>query len=149
MIVALGNKTPQIAESAFVSEYASVIGDVKIGEYCAAFPGAVMRGDLGGIRIGNYVLIEDNAVVHCDSRGLDIGDDVTLGHGAVVDCRRIGSGVLVGMNATVLHHVEIGDSCIIAAGAVVPEGMIIPEDSFVVGVPAKIMARVSDRQWKW
>jgi carbonic anhydrase/acetyltransferase-like protein (isoleucine patch superfamily) len=58
MIVALGNKTPQIAESAFISDYASVIGDVKIGDYCAAFPGAVIRGDLGGIGIGNYVLIQ-------------------------------------------------------------------------------------------
>jgi carbonic anhydrase/acetyltransferase-like protein (isoleucine patch superfamily) len=149
MIVALGNKTPQIAESTFISEYASVIGDVKIGEYCAAFPGAVIRGDLGGIGIGNYVLIEDNAVVHCGSQGLDIGDDVTLGHSAVVECRRVGNGVLVGMNATVLHRVEIGDSCIIAAGAVVAEGMIIPKDSFVAGVPAKIIGRVSDRQWKW
>ncbi|MBM4463721.1 MAG: gamma carbonic anhydrase family protein [Chloroflexi bacterium] len=149
MIVALGSRSPRIAESAFISEYASVIGDVQIGEYSAAFPGAVIRGDLGGIKIGNYVLIEDNAVVHCDSQGLDIGDDVTLGHGAVVDCRKIGSGVLVGMNATVLRHAEIGDSCVVAAGAVVAEGMIIPKDSFVAGVPAEIIGSVNDRQWKW
>jgi len=32
----------------------------------------------------------------------------------------------MGMNATTLHNSKIGDNCIIAAGAVVPEGIKIP-----------------------
>jgi len=149
VIRALCNKTPKIAESAFISESAYVIGEVEIGENCAIFPGAVIRGDFGGIRIGKNVVIEDNAVVHGAPPCLDIGDDVIVGHGAVVNARKIGNKVLIGMNATVLHEVETGDRCIIAAGALVGEGMKIPSGSFVAGVPAKIIGEASEKQLKW
>lgn len=149
MIRALGDKTPKIAESAFISERAYVVGEVEIGENCAVLPGAVVRGDFGGIRIGKNVVIEDNVVVHGAPPCLDIGDDVTIGHGAVVNARRIGSKVLIGINATVLHQVETGDRCIIAAGAMVGEGMKIPSDSFVAGVPAKIIGKATEKQLKW
>jgi carbonic anhydrase/acetyltransferase-like protein (isoleucine patch superfamily) len=149
MIRALGNKVPKIAESAFVSEAAYIIGDVEIGEKCAAFPGAVVRGDFGPIRIGSYVLIEDNVVIHGAPSGLDIGDGVTLGHGAVINSRRIGSKVLIGMNATILHDSEIGDHCIIAAGSVVGQGMKVPDGSFVAGVPGRIVGKATEEQLKW
>jgi len=149
LIRALGDKTPNITESAFISESAYIVGEVEIGENCIVLPGAVIRGDFGGIRIGKNVVIEDNAVVHGASPCLDIGDDVTIGHGAVVNARRIGSKVLVGMNATVLHQVETGDRCVIAAGAVVTEGMKIPSDSFVAGVPAKVIGKTTEKQLKW
>jgi len=149
MIRSLGNKVPRIAKSAFVSEGAYIIGDVEIGEGCAAFPGAVVRGDFGLIRIGSNVMIEDNVVVHGAPSGLDIGDGVTLGHGAVINSRRIGSKVLIGMNATILHDSEIGDNCIIAAGAVVGQGMKVPDGSFVAGVPGRIVGKATKEQLQW
>ena len=149
MIRALGDKVPRIAESAFISEGAYIIGDVEIGERCAAFPGAVVRGDFGPIRIGNDVMIEDNVVLHGAPSGLDIGDGVTLGHAAVVNSRRIGSKVLIGMNATILHDSEIGDRCVIAAGAVVGQGMKVPDGSFVAGVPGRIVGKATKEQLKW
>ena len=149
MIRSLGNKVPRIAKSAFVSEGAYIIGDVEIGEGCAAFPGAVVRGDFGLIRIGSHVMIEDNVVVHGAPSGLDIGDGVTLGHGAVINSRRIGSKVLIGMNATILHDSEIGDNCIIAAGAVVGQGMKVPDGSFVAGVPGRVVGKATKEQLQW
>lgn len=149
MIRALGNKVPRIAASAFISEGAYIIGDVEIGEGCAAFPGAVVRGDFGPIRIGSNVMIEDNVVVHGAPSGLDIGDGVTLGHGAVINSRSIGSRVLIGMNATILHDSEIGNRCIIAAGAVVGQGMKVPDDSFVAGVPGRIVGKATREQLQW
>lgn len=149
MIRALGNKVPRVAESAFISEGAYIIGDVVIGEGCAAFPGAVVRGDFGPIRIGANVMIEDNVVVHGAPSGLDIGDGVTLGHGAVINSRFIGSKVLIGMNATILHDSEIGNRCIIAAGAVVGQGMKVPDDSFVAGVPGRIVGKATKQQLQW
>ena len=62
---------PRIAESACISNMASVIGDVEIGEDSSVWPGAVVRADYGGVvlgggmKIGNNVHIEDNVVVHC------------------------------------------------------------------------------------
>lgn len=149
MIRALGDKVPRIAESAFISEAAYIIGNVVIGERSAAFPGAVVRADYGPIRVGDDVLIEDNVVLHGDPNGLVIGDSVTLGHGAVVNSRRIGHHVLIGMNATVLHDAVIGNRCIIAAGAVVGEGMMVPDGSFVTGVPGRVKGKVTQAQMWW
>ncbi len=141
MIRSFNGKTPRVAESAFVSEWAYVVGDVEIGENSSVWPGAVVRGDFGKIVIGRNTHVEDNSVLHAGT-DLEIGDNVMIGHSVVVHCARIGNNVLVGNNATVLDNVEIGDSCIIAANAVVTPGEKIPSGSFMVGVPAKITGQV-------
>ncbi|MNY58273.1 putative lipopolysaccharide biosynthesis O-acetyl transferase WbbJ [compost metagenome] len=41
------------------------------------------------------------------------------------------------MGATVLNGAQIGARCLIGANALVREGMVVPDGSFVVGVPAK------------
>lgn len=152
MIETFDGTTPRIAASAFVHPLALVRGDVQIGELCIVHPGAVINADRAAIRVGNRVMIEDNCVVHAGlyedwRRGsrtpLTIGDDVIVGHGAVVHCIRIGDRVMIGMNATILQNVEIGDNCVIAAGAVVPEGEQILPGSFVAGVPAKTRGKLS------
>ena len=142
MIRAFRGKTPKIADSAFVSEFAYVIGDVEIDDESAVWPGAVVRGDFGSIRIGKNCHIEDNAVLHA-WKPMTIGDNVTVGHSAVVHCLRIGENVLVGNNATILDDAEIGNFCIIGANSMVRAGQKIPDRSFVVGVPAKIKAQFS------
>jgi carbonic anhydrase/acetyltransferase-like protein (isoleucine patch superfamily) len=154
MIRSFNGKTPRIAASAFVSEAAYVVGDVDIGEGSSVWPGAVVRGDFGAIRIGSHVCVEDNCVVHSGTPSspvgdVDIGDRVLLGHGAVLNGRRIGSYVLIGMNATVLHDTEIGDECIIAAGSLVGQGMIVPDSSFVVGIPGRIKGETTEEQLWW
>ena len=148
MIRSFNGKMPRIAETAFISEAAYIVGDVEIGDYSNVWPGAVLRGDFAAIRIGRYVDIEDNSTLHAGT-DMEIKDNVIVGHGAMVHSSKVGSGVLIGINATTLHNSEIGDHCIIAAGSVVTEGMVIPADSFVVGVPAKIKSRITDKQKGW
>ncbi len=142
MIRSFNGKIPSIAESAFVSEAAYVIGDVEIGEGSSVWPGAVIRGDFAEIKIGRNNLIEDNCVLH-SGIPMEIGDNNTIGHGVVVHGLRIGNSNLIGMNATVLDNVEIGDHCVIGAGCLVSQGMKIPDYSFVVGVPAEIKRQIS------
>jgi len=154
MVRSFNGKTPRIAKSAFVSEAAYVIGDVEIGEESSVWPGAVIRADFGKITIGRNTAVEDNCVVHSGSRSalvgdVFIGDRVIVGHGAVLNCRKIGDYVLVGMNATILHDSEIGSNCVISACCLVGQGMRIPEDSFVVGVPGKIKGRPTPEQLWW
>lgn len=134
---------PRVAESTFVSKSACIVGDAEIGERCLIMPGAVIRADFASIKVGNNVWVEDNTVLHSAPPGLEIGNDVTIGHGAVVNGRKVGNKVLIGINASVLHEVEIGDNCIIAAGAVVTQGVKIPDGSFVAGVPAKVTGEAS------
>ena len=153
MIRSLNGKTPKIAESAFISEAAYIVGDVEIGENSSVWPGAVIRGDFGKIKIGQNSAIEDNCVIHSGSpSGLGdivIGDNVHIGHGAVLNCHKVGNSTLLGMNCTILHDVEIGEFCVIAAGCLVTQGMKIPDRSFIVGVPGKIKGEVLPKQLWW
>jgi carbonic anhydrase/acetyltransferase-like protein (isoleucine patch superfamily) len=154
MIRSFNGKTPKIAESAFVSEAAYVIGDVEIGEESNVWPGAVIRGDLFSIKIGRNVSIEDNCVIHAGPPSafigeLTVGDRVIIGHGAVIHCRSIGNNVLVGMNATILQDAEIGNDCVIAAACLVGQGVNIPDNSLVVGVPGKIKGKPTEQQHWW
>ena len=153
MIRSFNEKTPKIAESAFVSEAAYVVGDVEIGDNTSVWPGAVIRADFDKITIGRNTAVEDNCVIHSGSPSgpgdVVIGDNVVIGHGAVLNCRKIGSSVLIGMNSTILHDAEIGDFCIIAAGCLVSQGMKIPDKSFVVGVPGKIKGEPTAQQLWW
>ncbi len=154
MIRSFNGKTPRIAGSAFVSEAAYIIGDVEIGENSNVMPGAVIRADMGRISIGSFVSVEDNCVIHSGSRNapvgdVGIGDRVLIGHGAVLNCRSIGNHVLIGMNATLLHDAEIGNYCIVAACAMVGQGMKVPDRSFVVGIPGKIAGPPTEDQLWW
>ena len=156
MIRSLGDKKPKIAESVFVSEAAYVIGEVEIGENSSVWPGAVIRADFGSIKIGKNTAIEDNCVIHSGTMSnetqceeVTIGDDVHIGHGAVLHCRKIGNGVLIGMNATILHDTEIGNYCVIAAGCLVKPEMKIPDRSFVAGVPGRVMGKATDEHLWW
>lgn len=145
MIKTYNEKTPEVPDSAFVSETALVMGRVIIGERSGIWPGAIVRGDFATIRIGEGTIIEDNVVVHT-GQDQSIGDNVIVGHGAVIHCKSIGNNSLIANNATVLDDAEIGSFCIIGAGAVVSPGMIVPDRSLVFGVPAKIAGEVKDRQ---
>jgi carbonic anhydrase/acetyltransferase-like protein (isoleucine patch superfamily) len=156
MIRSLGDKKPKIAESAFVSEAAYIIGEVEIGEHSSVWPGAVIRADFGSITIGENTAVEDNCVIHSGTLSktefreeVIIGDNVHIGHGAVLNCRRIGDRVLIGMNATILHDVEIGNNCIIAAGCLVKQGAKIADGSFVAGVPGRVMGKATKEQLWW
>jgi carbonic anhydrase/acetyltransferase-like protein (isoleucine patch superfamily) len=152
MIRSFNGKTPRIADSAFVSEAAYIVGDVEIGENSSIWPGAVIRADGGLIVIGENTAVEDNCVIHSaepSNPDVFIGDNVNFGHGAVIHGHKIGNNVLVGINAVILQDAEIGDFCLVGAGCVVSEGMIIPDNSFVVGVPARIQGKVPEKLMHW
>jgi carbonic anhydrase/acetyltransferase-like protein (isoleucine patch superfamily) len=153
VIRSINGKMPEIAESAFVSEAAYIVGDVEIGENAIVWPGAVLRGDFGKIKIGQNTAVEEGCVIHSGSLSgagdVLIGNNVTIGHGAVLNCRKIGNNTLIGMNSTILHDVEIGNFCIIAAACLVSQGMKIPDKSFVAGVPGKIKGEASAQQLWW
>jgi carbonic anhydrase/acetyltransferase-like protein (isoleucine patch superfamily) len=52
------------------------------------------------------------------------------------------------MRVTLLNNVKIGSQSIVAAGAVVTEGTIIPPRSLVMGIPAKIKREVTEAEIK-
>lgn len=145
MIKNYKNIKPEIAEGVFVAENASVIGKVKIGNGCSVWFGAVIRADSDYIVIGENTNIQDNCTVHTAfDYGVKIGNGVTVGHNAVVHGCTVGDNTLIGMNSTILNGAEIGRNSIVGAGALVTEHKKFPDNSLIIGVPAKAVAVLDD-----
>ena len=144
MIRSFNGKTPIIHETAFVSEAAYVVGEVVVGKNSGIWPGAVVRADFGPIVIGENTMVEDNSVVHSGGP-LTIGNNIIIGHGVVVHCKTVGDNTLLGNNATVLDDAVIGKNCIVAAGSLVRPETVIPDFSFVAGVPAVVKRQVPQK----
>ena len=131
----------------FIAPNASVMGNVTFGEDVSVWYGAVIRADVEAIIIGDRSNIQDTAVLHADPGDPTvIGNDVTVGHGAIIHGAIVGDCSLIGMRATVLNKAKIGKNCIIGACALVTEGMVIPDNSLVMGVPAKVIKQISEHQ---
>ena len=145
MIRTLEGVTPKVADTAWVSEFAYVVGNVEIGEYASIWPGVTIRGDSpNAIVIGDYVNIQEGSVIHGD--GLTIEDHVSVGHSVVVHCDLVGRGSLLGNNCTILNRVTLGESCLIAANTVVLSGTQVPVRSFMTGAPGSVKRQVTDKQ---
>jgi carbonic anhydrase/acetyltransferase-like protein (isoleucine patch superfamily) len=135
---------PTIAVSAYIDPSAQIIGDVVIGERSSVWPNASLRADNGTIRIGADTNIQDNSALHLDvGVPLTIGDRVTVGHSVVLHGCIIEDDALIGIGAIVLNKARIGRGAVVAAGSLVPEGMQVPPDTLVVGVPAKARRAVT------
>lgn len=137
----------QTPGNCFKANSAVITGDVTIGELCSFWFNAVVRGDVAPITIGRRTNVQDGAVIHCDSDVPSIiGDDVVIGHGAIVHGAQVGNRCLIGMGATVLSQTKLGDDCFVAAGAVVPPGLVVPNGMMVMGVPGRIVRPVKETE---
>jgi acyl-CoA synthetase (AMP-forming)/AMP-acid ligase II/carbonic anhydrase/acetyltransferase-like protein (isoleucine patch superfamily) len=145
-IFALGEDTPQIDDSAYVADGATVIGKVVLAKDARVWPHAVLRGDNGEtIEVGIRSNIQDGAVLHTDpGLMLRIGEDVNVGHQAMLHGCSIGDGTLIGVQAVVLNGASIGRNCLVGAGAVVTERKVFPDNSLIVGAPAKVLRELSE-----
>lgn len=142
---------PRIHPSCFVEQSAQVIGDVEMGEGSSIWFNTVVRGDVQPIRIGRRTNIQDLSMVHVhhDNHPTTIGDDVTVGHHVVLHGCTVGHRVLVGMGAVLMDGVEVGDDCIIAAGALLTPGTRIPAGTLAIGSPAKPKRPLTPDEREW
>jgi carbonic anhydrase/acetyltransferase-like protein (isoleucine patch superfamily) len=128
----------------WIADTASVIGKVRLHTNVSIWFGSVLRGDNEWIEIGTRSQIQDNATLHTDPGfPLAIGRDCVIGHNVVLHGCTIGDASLIGMGAIVLNGAKIGANCLVGAGALVTEGKVYPDDSVILGAPAKA-ARESD-----
>ena len=132
----------------FLAPTSVVVGDVELGDRVSVWYTSVVRGDVHRIRIGADCNIQDGAVLHgqLGEWPVELGKRVSVGHQATIHGAIIENDVLIGIGARVLDGCRIGAQSLIAAGAVVREGTIVPPRSLVVGVPAKVKRELSDRE---
>jgi carbonic anhydrase/acetyltransferase-like protein (isoleucine patch superfamily) len=127
----------------YIAPGAQVIGSVILGAGASLWFNCVLRADDERIEIGAGSNIQDGSVVHCDAGAPTIvGRDVTVGHMVMLHSCVIDDETLIGNGAIVLDRARIGRHCIIAAGALVTPDREIPDDSVVMGAPAKIVRQV-------
>lgn len=126
--------------SAFIHPLAFVCGRVTLGSRVSIWPYVVLRGDTESIDVGDESNIQDGTVVHADEgKPTRIGKRVGIGHRAIIHGSMIEDNCLIGMGAILLNGVQVGTGSVIAAGAVCKEGMVIPPNSLVMGVPGRIV----------
>ena len=137
-------KRPQVHETAFVAETASLIGDVTVEAGASVWYGAVLRADYGPIIVRAGANVQDGSVLHGPpDHVIEIGAGATIGHLCVVHGATIGEEALIANGATVLDNAKVGARAMVGAGAVVPSGMEIPPETLVVGVPAKVKGPIA------
>jgi carbonic anhydrase/acetyltransferase-like protein (isoleucine patch superfamily) len=141
----LDGKSPQLGDGAWVADSAQVIGAVEMAPNASVWFGAVVRGDTETIRIGRNSNVQDLSVLHADiGMPLTIGDNVTVGHQVMLHGCTIGDGALIGIQSVVLNGAKIGRNCIVGAGSVVTEGNEFPDNSLIIGSPAKVVRTLDD-----
>jgi carbonic anhydrase/acetyltransferase-like protein (isoleucine patch superfamily) len=136
-----------MGQSNYIAPGAQLVGNVELGENASVWHNAVIRADDRKIVIGAESNIQDNATLHVET-DLDIyiGHGVTVGHNAIVHGCTVGDNTVIGMGAIVMNRVAIGENCIIGAGAVVTENQKIEAGSLVLGVPGKIVRKLTEEQ---
>jgi carbonic anhydrase/acetyltransferase-like protein (isoleucine patch superfamily) len=128
----------------YVAPGAVVVGDVVMAPGVNIWFGSIVRGDLARISLGARLNVQDGCVIHTDAdQPQDIEEGVVIGHGAILHGRRIGRDTLVGIGARLLTGSDIGEECLIAAGAVITENRRIPPRSVVMGVPGRIVREIT------
>jgi len=139
-------KKPVLGKGTYVSELATVIGDVLIGDNCYIGHGAILRGDYGQIQIDKESAVEEGVIVHAPPGDRNhIGKRVTIGHGAVVHGKYIGDFAVIGMGAIISIWSEIAEKTIVAEGSVVKMQQKIPAKVVVAGNPAKIVREINSK----
>ena len=147
MILSFKNKSPKIHPSVFIAPGAHVIGDVSIGEGSSVWFTAVLRADIQQIKVGKITNIQDGCLLHVDrDKPCILGDGIVMGHQATAHACHVEDGVLIGIGSRILSGAQIGAFSLIGAGAVVLEDAVIPEFSLVLGVPGKVVRRLTPKE---
>ena len=147
MIYSLDERQLQTEGDYWIADNATVIGSVVLKNNASVWFNVVIRADNDTITIGENSNIQDGSVLHTDAGvPLTVGNNVTVGHKVMLHGCTIGDNTLIGINAVVLNHAKIGKNCIIGANALITERQEIPDNSLVVGSPAKVVKMVSEGQ---
>lgn len=146
-LYSLGDLSPSLSPTAWVAPSADLIGDVRLGNRCSVWFGAVIRADNTPIVLGDETNFQDGAIGHSDPGApLTLGARVTVGHQAILHGCTVEDEALIGMGARILNGATIGAQCIVGAGALVTEGKVFEPRSLIVGSPARAVRQISEEQ---
>ena len=104
-----------------------------VGDFCHF-------GAPGGIIIGNDVIMGSFVSFHSENHNFQDTSKLIREQGVNSKGIILGNNIWVGARVTFLDGCEVGDNCVVAAGAVV--NGIFPANSVIGGVPAKVLKAI-------
>ena len=147
----------------FISDNVQIGNNFQIGSNCSISDGVIIKDNVKisnnvsiehGVIIGNNTIIQSGAVIGSDGFGtvrdgnkhlnfphigkVIIGNDVWIGSNTTIDRGSIGD-TLIGDNTKIdnliqiAHNVQIGKSCLIAAGAAIAGTTVIGDNVSIGG----------------
>ncbi len=122
-----------------LGEHITIGNQVGIGEFA-------YLGGAGGLSIGDECIIGQYFSCHPENHHFSDIDTAIRLQGTERKGITVGKNCWIGSKVSILDGVEIGESCVIAAGAVVTKSM--PSFSVIGGVPARVIKSRLDSSGK-
>ncbi|MCG8502969.1 MAG: gamma carbonic anhydrase family protein [Sphingomonadales bacterium] len=147
-VIPFQDMTPEIADDAFIAPGAHVIGDVTIGARSSIWFNTVLRGDVADIVIGEGTNIQDGTVVHVTTKTQNtrIGNHVLVGHMALIHGCELQDHAFVGLCTVVMDGCVIESKGMLAAGAMLTPGKVVPSGELWGGRPARFMRKLTEEE---
>lgn len=147
MIYTLDNRVPQFKGDTWVADNATLIGSVTLENDASVWFNCVLRGDVDDILIGEGSNVQDGAVLHTDpGLKLRVGRNCTIGHLVMLHGCSIGDNTLIGIKSLVMNRAKIGNNCIVGANSLITEGKVFPDNSLIMGAPAKVVRELTPQE---
>jgi acetyltransferase-like isoleucine patch superfamily enzyme len=128
-----------IREQNHVGDHVSIWNNTTVDYGCVIGNGVKLHTN---VYIAQFTIIEDEAFL---APGVAIANDPHPGCAFSAQCMRgplIKRGAQIGVNATILPFVTIGERALVGAGSVVTKD--VPPDVVVAGNPARIVRKTSE-----
>ena len=148
-IYQLGKMRPTLPENNdfWIAPNAFVIGNVIMKKGTSVWFGTTIRGDNETVTIKEGTNIQENTILHTDlGFPIEIGKNCTIGHKAMLHGCVIEDNTLSGMGSTILNVARIAKNCLVGACSLVTEGKTFPENSLIMGSPAKVVRQLTEKE---
>jgi len=151
----------RIGNDTIIHPMTVIHADVRIGKNCSIGPMARIRPGSrisDGVEVGNFTEVSRTSLArgvvqkHFSFLGdAVVGEDVNIGAGVVTanydgvnkNKTFIGSKAFIGSDAILVAPNKIGAKAMIGAGSVVARGKNIPAGMLAVGIPARVIKKIS------
>jgi carbonic anhydrase/acetyltransferase-like protein (isoleucine patch superfamily) len=129
---------PEVGDGVSLPDDAFLVGRVHLAGPARLESRAVVRADQNSVDIGARFRMGRGSSIHVERHtATRIGTDVWLGDDVVVHATTLGDGTRVEDGGLVLSTSKVGAGSIVAADALVSEGVEFPDNSYISGTPGR------------